>query len=496
MRMSIVRPSAIDACCKEPFVGWMDQLGPSGAVLFPLGMGLCDFFMMGKAPLELERVPCDVVANSIIVASMMTANQPEPTLDIYHCSTYGSVSCDAYRFMESALEYLKFNPIEQAVREYVPTRSAVQTVQTVADYKKLRRTKYDLTSKALSLASKLPFIGSSKMQQQSQLINKVADRMENVAVNYQHFLVNTWKFDDKNYLRMCDRLNEHDKREFFIDLRKLDVQAEGSNYIHGLAKYYLQEDIPAIDSGFRQVVQMNQLQFNHDVRFGIACYHDVNQKDLKDLYPSILDPSKYDSFIADLFLGSAQQDSGNILSSDPSPARGKLILMDVQHARNQLESMHAKICRRSLSFVLTYHNRKFRQGTQGIYLQQKGFDEIRKLLQSGGRVVLLPVFRSFADLPVLLYALYINKIDIPFTIGNQEDLPASKTIGGLLSNLGYIHTKRTRDQSFQWSYTTQAVIREILEKHRLLMMFQNDVRVRSGKFNHPAVADISVQWLL
>jgi len=27
-------------------------------------------------------------------------------------------------------------------------------------------------------------------------------------------------------------------------------------------------------------------------------------------------------------------------------------------------------------------------------------------------------------------------------------------------------------------------------------MFQNDVRIRSGKLNHPTVADISVQWLL
>lgn len=28
------------------------------------------------------------------------------------------------------------------------------------------------------------------------------------------------------------------------------------------------------------------------------------------------------------------------------------------------------------------------------------------------------------------------------------------------------------------------------------MIFQNDVRIRSGKLNHPTVADISVQWLL
>jgi hypothetical protein len=46
------------------------------------------------------------------------------------------------------------------------------------------------------------------------------------------------------------------------------MHKEGRNYQYGLAKFYLHEDIPAIDSGLRQVVQMNQLMFNHDLRFG------------------------------------------------------------------------------------------------------------------------------------------------------------------------------------------------------------------------------------
>ena len=80
--------------------------------------------------------------------------------------------------------------------------------------------------------------------------------------------------------------------------------------------------------------------------------------------------------------------------------------------------MHAKICCRTLAISMAYFNRKFRQITRGIYLQQQGFDNIRKLLQAGERVVLMPVYRSFADLPVLLYSLFVNNIEIPFTIGN------------------------------------------------------------------------------
>ncbi len=47
----------------------------------------------------------------------------------------------------------------------------------------------------------------------------------------------------------------------------------------------------------------------------------------------------------------------------------------------------------------------------------------------------------------------------------------------------------------QESYVTQAVIREILLAEQLLVMFQNDERMRSGRFTQPTVSDISIEWI-
>lgn len=57
----------------------------------------------------------------------------------------------------------------------------------------------------------------------------------------------------------------------------------------------------------------------------------------------------------------------------------------------------------------------------------------------------MPVYRSFADLPVLLYSLFVNKIEIPFTIGNAEDMPHAKIVDQILKRIGYLITKRSRD---------------------------------------------------
>ena len=48
----------------------------------------------------------------------------------------------------------------------------------------------------------------------------------------------------------------------------------------------------------------------------------------------------------------------------------------------------------------------------------------------------------------------------------------------------------------QESYINQALIREIISSEQLLVMFQNDERMRSGRFTQPTVSDISIEWLL
>jgi len=60
---------------------------------------------------------------------------------------------------------------------------------------------------------------------------------------------------------------------------------------------------------------------------------------------------------------------------------------------------------------------------------------------------------------------------MPFTVGNLEDTPRVSLINLVLKNIGYIHARRSRDQSMQESYLTQAVIREILSNNKMLIMF-------------------------
>lgn len=112
--------------------------------------------------------------------------------------------------------------------------------------------------------------------------------------------------------------------------------------------------------------------------------------------------------------------------------------------------------------MLWSFNKIFRSLSQGLFVEQSGIKNIKDLMNQNERVVLMPQYKSFADFFILAYALAVHNIELPFTIGNMEDTPHIGLIDKLLKGTGYVFARRSRDQSMQESYLTQALIREIL----------------------------------
>ena len=64
-----------------------------------------------------------------------------------------------------------------------------------------------------------------------------------------------------------------------------------------------------------------------------------------------------------------------------------------------------------------------RNMVEGIFVNEEGLEKIKKLINQKSCVVLMPVYRSVLDIKILLYCLLVNNIDLPFTIGNFDDIP-------------------------------------------------------------------------
>lgn len=148
---------------------------------------------------------------------------------------------EAHAYIEDCAEYLKYNPYDAAIREHV----GWSDVPTMEEWLKYKRRKYDLPAKAMLLASKIPFVGSKSLAKQATDIADLASKLENIekATEWGKTKVN-YVFDDLEYCRVCDSLNNFDKKEFIMDLRPIDWPLEGRKYQNAIARYYLKEDIP------------------------------------------------------------------------------------------------------------------------------------------------------------------------------------------------------------------------------------------------------------
>ena len=111
-------------------------------------------------------------------------------------------------------------------------------------------------------------------------------------------------------------------------------------------------------------------------------------------------------------------------------------------------------------------------------------------------VILMPLYKSFADSFVQIYINHHFQMEMPLMFGNFEDTPRIPIVEAWLKKAGYIFSRRDSSQSVQSRYINQALLREIIEKNKLTVVFQNEYRHRTGKLHRKTLPDLSVRWLL
>ncbi len=110
-----------------------------------------------------------------------------------------------------------------------------------------------------------------------------------------------------------------------------------------------------------------------------------------------------------------------------------------------MQEIQSKVTNLTPKFLLYYVNKNLRDLVEGVFVNDPGINRIKQLLEKKAQVILLPVYKSFLDFPILIYSLLLNQIELPFTIGNSEDIPDVKLVATFLKRFGYLTTKRSRN---------------------------------------------------
>ena len=62
-----------------------------------------------------------------------------------------------------------------------------------------------------------------------------------------------------------------------------------------------------------------------------------------------------------------------------------------------MKEMNSAITKIGIKTMIWYANKMFRIAFEGLFVDQKSLESVRTLVNDGYRVVLMPVYKSFAD---------------------------------------------------------------------------------------------------
>jgi len=125
--------------------------------------------------------------------------------------------------------------------------------------------------------------------------------VDGVQEQIMYFKETEYIFDCSELLKLCDIISPKDKDDFQFDVRKIDFLKEGVNMQYGIQRYYLKQDVPMLELGYRSILQKNQLEFGHDFKFAAAAQKIIQQKELSSLAAKVLDPAKFQQFLAQVY---------------------------------------------------------------------------------------------------------------------------------------------------------------------------------------------------
>ncbi|XP_078578216.1 fatty acyl-CoA reductase 1-like [Branchiostoma floridae x Branchiostoma japonicum] len=244
--LSIVRPSIIGASWREPLVGWCDNFG--GPVIFSDAVSTtCSCYLnlsfhdlkIGKGFLRTMRgeynayadiIPVDLTANLMIAVAWDTAVSRPENIPVYNSTSGGVNPLRWGEFSEGILENMKKYPLDKRFRTpnfaFVSNSFMYQYWQIISQKGPVYL--YDIW---------LRMIG------QKPGVLKMYSRIERVISSLDYFTSHHWEWSHDNADALMAKMGEEDKKIFKFDCRGLHWPTYMENYVLGIKKYVLKEDM-------------------------------------------------------------------------------------------------------------------------------------------------------------------------------------------------------------------------------------------------------------
>ncbi|XP_022378428.1 fatty acyl-CoA reductase 2 [Enhydra lutris kenyoni] len=247
LNIAIIRPSIVGATWQEPFPGWVDNLnGPSGLII-AAGKGFLR--SIRATPMAVaDLIPVDIVVNLTLAVGWYTAvHRPKSTL-IYHCTSGNLNPCNWGKMGIQVLATFEKAPFERAFRR---PHADFTTNLIISQY-------WNAVSHR---APAIIYDFYLRLTGRKPRMTKVMNRLLRTVSMLEYFVNRSWEWSTYNTEMLMSELSPEDQRVFNFDVRQLNWLEYIENYVLGIKKYLLKEDMAGIPEAKQHLKRLRNIHY-------------------------------------------------------------------------------------------------------------------------------------------------------------------------------------------------------------------------------------------
>lgn len=125
----------------------------------------------------------------------------------------------------------------------------------------------------------------------------VSDTVEKYEA-FDHFTSNTWTFEISLSQQAWNMMSQEERALYNCDVTSIDHDRAVADFIFGIRRFYLKEDILSPESQFKQLLAKQSSEYLHDVRTAYRSAQKVNRMSVAETFPSILSHDRFNAYVA------------------------------------------------------------------------------------------------------------------------------------------------------------------------------------------------------
>lgn len=116
-------------------------------------------------------------------------------------------------------------------------------------------------------------------------------------MSFDHFTMNYWKYLSDRSERAWHIMSEKEKHDFNFDVTSIDWGAAEGNFLYGIRRFFLKEDVLPPEANFRQLLAKDRIELFHDARLAYDITKTVQAKSNAAYFDGMLNHNMFNDFL-------------------------------------------------------------------------------------------------------------------------------------------------------------------------------------------------------